>query len=783
MRKLLIAVLLFILASTGCGQSLKQILILPNNYTRLNAIYPEGQVVILEDSIPRRQYQFAHPNTLITDSMTTMYRKGWATPVGYFIIASENDPLSFHKIDSNLQKNPITLKYFNDHNLSWPGFGLTHSTAVWGDTGVIHNTRLKKLEHDSTHWNTAYSWGDWHHTTLAGYGITDAITGSGTVTYYPKFTASQTIGNGTLYNYSNTNYSTEPLQVTGDIIATSSTGGIVSTVRTLTSTFGASQTIQTGDNATSSLSANTMYYLAETKPIRWYAGFNWNYKYSIQSMLGTTTPKTPFAIDTTGRIYTPGLLYTTSKDTLLAYNPLTGEIVLVPKGTVYGGTVTLLHTTSPITGGDITTTGTIAVHPDTLYSWRLKMNKGSTSYGWGQWHDNQTLSYTNRKLTISGTGNTISLPRFSVTDTASGLVKGSNNLGGSYYLNGAGSWSIPINTTYTAGWGLSLASTTFSADTSKLVTFGDTATSGGKIETKYASRYRLVAGDTIGEMLRWNGTAWVKTFSAYWNYNQTARTLYIAPDFKFQWNNGLSYLTDDGEALYTNYGFECFGIHSPASSSTPVVLSLLDNYSSPDSLLGVVGGRLYRTKNESHYLGDTVNIAYLNQQNTFTKNQIFNGKAIIKTISTDLSPSYVLTVSNDTVKKTVYNTSTMIYRYSAYSGGAANTAIEVLATDIGVTATIAGTLVTFSIPSEARLISAKIRIPNQSFITVKMGQTDMGNSSWNDCWTPVVQAWREDNGQQLMGISTKSSGVIGAYDELLISGLIGTTICQIRLSF
>ena len=62
MRKLLIAVLLFILASTGCGQSLKQILILPNNYTRLNAIYPEGQVVILEDSIPRRQYQFAHPN-------------------------------------------------------------------------------------------------------------------------------------------------------------------------------------------------------------------------------------------------------------------------------------------------------------------------------------------------------------------------------------------------------------------------------------------------------------------------------------------------------------------------------------------------------------------------------------------------------------------------------------------------------------------------------------------------------------------------------------------------
>ena len=199
--------------------------------------------------------------------------------------------------------------------------------------------------------------------------------------------------------------------------------------------------------------------------------------------------------------------------------------------------------------------------------------------------------------------------------------------------------------------------------------------------------------------------------------------------------------------------------------------------------MGVVGGRLYRTKNESHYLGDTVNIAYLNQQNTFTKNQIFNGKAIIKTISTDLSPSYVLTVSNDTVKKTVYNTSTMIYRYSAYSGGAANTAIEVLATDIGVTATIAGTLVTFSIPSEARLISAKIRIPNQSFITVKMGQTDMGNSSWNDCWTPVVQAWREDNGQQLMGISTKSSGVIGAYDELLISGLIGTTICQIRLSF
>ncbi|MCK9220275.1 MAG: hypothetical protein M0P47_09535 [Bacteroidales bacterium] len=87
----------------------------------------------------------------------------------------------------------------------------------------------------------------------------------------------------------------------------------------------------------------------------------------------------------------------------------------------------------------------------------------------------QGISYVNRKLTISaggGTPNTISLPRFSTTDTASGLVKGSANVGSTYFLNGAGNWAVPPdnNTTY---------------DLSSYVQKGDTGIIAGNFATPF----------------------------------------------------------------------------------------------------------------------------------------------------------------------------------------------------------------------------------------------------------------------------------------------------------
>ena len=49
------------------------------------------------------------------------------------------------------------------------------------------------------------------------------------------------------------------------------------------------------------------------------------------------------------------------------------------------GTVTSIATTSPVIGGTITTTGTIALNTDTLAAWHAKMTAGNSAYGWGDW--------------------------------------------------------------------------------------------------------------------------------------------------------------------------------------------------------------------------------------------------------------------------------------------------------------------------------------------------------------------------------------------------------------
>ena len=120
-----------------------------------------------------------------------------------------------------------------------------------------------------------------------------------------------------------------------------------------------------------------------------------------------------------------------------------------------------------------------------------------------------------------------------------------------------------------------------------------------------------------------------------------------------------------------------------------------------------------------------------------------------------------------------------MYRYSAYSSGANN--VEVLATFTGITATYAGGVITFTIPSGVKIISAKIRVDAVSTVTVDMGTVDMGNTSMSDRWMPLVQAWREDTGQPLMGMTSFIDLV--NYSKFIIYNLTASTTCQIRLGF
>ena len=122
-----------------------------------------------------------------------------------------------------------------------------------------------------------------------------------------------------------------------------------------------------------------------------------------------------------------------------------------------------------------------------------------------------------------------------------------------------------------------------------------------------------------------------------------------------------------------------------------------------------------------------------------------------------------------------------VSRYSAYSSGSNN--VEVLADGDGITASIAnGNELTFTIPSGTKIISAKIRL-GSGFSTLKvfLGTNDMTNGYAGDRWMPITQAWREDTGQQLMGLTTVMD--LFRFDKFSINGLISTTPNLIRVSF
>ena len=119
-------------------------------------------------------------------------------------------------------------------------------------------------------------------------------------------------------------------------------------------------------------------------------------------------------------------------------------------------------------------------------------------------------------------------------------------------------------------------------------------------------------------------------------------------------------------------------------------------------------------------------------------------------------------------------------RDTVYQSGSIN--VEVLTYGGTVSATIANTNeLTVNIPTGVRLVSMKIRVGSISSLKVFMGGGDMANKSSSNRWMPLVQAWREDTGQQLMGVTCLMDLV--TYDKFIINGLINTTTCQIRVGF
>jgi hypothetical protein len=118
----------------------------------------------------------------------------------------------------------------------------------------------------------------------------------------------------------------------------------------------------------------------------------------------------------------------------------------------------------------------------------------------------QNLSYTAATSTInisSGTG--VALPTFSTTTTDAGLVTGSNGAGASMFLNGNGTWTAPVGTTYAAGTGITLSSNTFSHTAHTGDATGSTSLTVVAIRGVGVS----TTAPTNNQILKYNGTNWI----------------------------------------------------------------------------------------------------------------------------------------------------------------------------------------------------------------------------------------------------------------------------------
>ena len=123
--------------------------------------------------------------------------------------------------------------------------------------------------------------------------------------------------------------------------------------------------------------------------------------------------------------------------------------------------------------------------------------------------------------------------------------------------------------------------------------------------------------------------------------------------------------------------------------------------------------------------------------------------------------------------------SNTIFSYAAYSNG--NSQVDVLASGLGVTATISGSLVTITVPTGIQVMLAGVRwdaVNNGSTFTLLLdGYTGSRLAS-------IFQAYREDTGGQISGAQARMD--MTTFNQLLVGGLASgpnACICQCRFIF
>ena len=212
--------------------------------------------------------------------------------------------------------------------------------------------------------------------------------------------------------------------------------------------------------------------------------------------------------------------------------------------------------------------------------------------------------------------------------------------------------------------------------------------------------------------------------------------------------------TDDSTTLGSVAGFEVGNGTIARYSNTPV-----------QTWLGL-GSNAYTS--DAYYL-DSNPIGFIHELTSLDNTAIFTDKAYLE----------IDGITPDVTLHGIDVSISALYRYTVVATSGSE--VEVLANKPGITASFAGQVLTYVIPSGTRIVSSKIRFGSYSSLTIKMGTNDMSNTSINNRWVPIVQAWREDTRAQLMVVNIVPSASI--FDEATINGLINTTTNHIRLLF
>jgi hypothetical protein len=126
--------------------------------------------------------------------------------------------------------------------------------------------------------------------------------------------------------------------------------------------------------------------------------------------------------------------------------------------------------------------------------------------------------------------------------------------------------------------------------------------------------------------------------------------------------------------------------------------------------------------------------------------------------------------------------SNQIYRYVAMTNG--NNKVDVLASGLGITASLGGSTITVSIPTGVRIFTAQVQwdgINNGSSFILDIGTTDVLNDNAVDRWAVLFQSYRLDTGALIPGAQARIDPA--NFSQYLVQGLSPQTINYCRFSW